>query len=38
MHGRTLWMSDSMTISGVSYTHINVVIVQRLFGVPLGRH
>lgn len=35
LHGLTLWMSDSMTISGVSPTLINAVIVQRLFGIPL---
>ena len=35
LHGFTLWMSDSMTISGVSQTLINVVIIDRLFGVPL---
>lgn len=35
LHGLTLWMSDSMTISGVSYTLIDAVIVQRLFGIPL---
>jgi ribose transport system permease protein len=35
LHGVTLWMSDSMTISGVSMTLINAVIVQRLFGIPL---
>lgn len=35
LHGITLWMSDSMTISGVSPVLINAVIVQRLFGIPL---
>ena len=35
LHGFTLWMSDSMTISGVSQTLIDVVIIDRLFGVPL---
>ncbi|MBM7044728.1 MULTISPECIES: ABC transporter permease [Rhizobium] len=35
IHGVTLWISDSMTISGVSMTLINAVIVQRLFGIPL---
>jgi ribose transport system permease protein len=35
LHGMTLWMSDSMTISGVSPVLINAVIVQRLFGIPL---
>ncbi len=35
LHGLTLWLSDSMTISGISSSLINVVIVDRLFGVPL---
>ncbi|MGI3901500.1 MAG: ABC transporter permease [Janthinobacterium lividum] len=35
LHGFTLWMSDSMTISGVSQSLIDVVIIDRLFGVPL---
>lgn len=35
IHGVTLWISDSMTISGVSMSLINAVIVQRLFGIPL---
>ena len=35
LHGVTLWLSDSMTISGVSPALINAVIVDRLFGVPL---
>ena len=35
LHGLTLWLSDSMTISGVSSSLIDVVIVDRLFGVPL---
>ncbi|MDM9627903.1 ABC transporter permease [Rhizobium sp. S152] len=35
LHGLTLWISDSMTISGVSMTLIDVVIVKRLFGIPL---
>ena len=35
LHGVTLWLSDSMTISGVSSSLINAVIVDRLFGVPL---
>src|SRR5580658_9708568 len=30
-----LWISDSMTISGVSQSLISAVIVQRLFGIPL---
>jgi ribose transport system permease protein len=35
LHGLTLWLSDSMTISGISSSLINLVIVYRLFGVPL---
>ncbi len=35
VHGITLWLSDSMTISGVSNLLIDAVIVQRLFGIPL---
>ncbi|MCB8884124.1 ABC transporter permease [Acidisoma cellulosilytica] len=35
IHGFTLWMSDSMTISGVSPILMNGVIVDRLFGIPL---
>ena len=35
LHGETLWMSDSMTISGVSPKLIDAVIVKRLFGIPL---
>ncbi|MCW6511257.1 ABC transporter permease [Lichenifustis flavocetrariae] len=35
LHGFTLWMSDSMTISGISSSLINAVIVDRLFGIPL---
>jgi ribose transport system permease protein len=35
LHGLTLWMSDSMTISGISPGLINAVIVARLFGIPL---
>src|SRR5580700_3687022 len=35
LHGLTLWMSDSMTISGISPSLMNAVIVDRLFGVPL---
>jgi ribose transport system permease protein len=35
LHGLTLWMSDSMTISGISPDLINAVIVNRLFGIPL---
>jgi ribose transport system permease protein len=35
IHGVTLWISDSMTISGVSMSLINAIIVKRLFGIPL---
>ena len=35
LHGFTLWLSDSMTISGISPSLMNAVIVDRLFGVPL---
>jgi ribose transport system permease protein len=35
LHGVTLWISDSMTISGISPVLINSVIVTRLFGIPL---
>ncbi len=35
LHGFTLWMSDSMTISGISPSLMDAVIVGRLFGIPL---
>lgn len=35
IHGFTLWMSDSMTISGISSILMDAVIVNRLFGIPL---
>jgi len=35
LHGVTLWISDSMTISGIASPLVNWVIVKRLFGVPL---
>lgn len=35
LHGVTLWISDSMTISGISPVLIKSVIVTRLFGIPL---
>ncbi len=35
LHGFTLWMSDSMTISGLSPILINAVIVDRIVGIPL---
>ena len=36
LHGITLWICDSMTISGISENLINLVIVNRFLGVPLG--
>ena len=33
--GVILWISDGNTISGVSDTLVNVVIVERVFGIPL---
>lgn len=36
LHGITLWISDSMTISGISFTLVEAVIVNRFLGVPLG--
>ncbi len=35
LHGLTLYISDSMTISGISDQLMNWVIVDRLFGIPL---
>lgn len=35
LHGLTLWMSDSNTISGIDPILSSVVIVNRLFGIPL---
>ena len=35
LHGVTLWISDSQTISGLSPSLIQYVIVDRLFGIPL---
>ena len=35
LHGITLWMCDSMTISGIDERLIDWVIVKRIFGVPL---
>ena len=34
LHGITLWISSSRTISGVSFGLVNLVIVRRLFGIP----
>jgi ribose transport system permease protein len=36
LHGVTLWICDSMTISGISEKLVNLVIVNRFLGVPLG--
>lgn len=36
LHGVTLWISDSQTISGVSSTLIQYVIVTRVFGIPVA--
>lgn len=35
LNGLTLWISDSMTISGIASPLVQYVIVDRLFGVPL---
>ncbi len=35
-HGLTLWLGDQQTISGVSDTLVDAVIVDRWLGVPLG--
>jgi len=35
LHGVTLWISGSMTISGIANSLMNAVIVWRLFGIPL---
>ena len=35
LHGVTLWISDSMTISGISSGLVKAVIVTRFLGVPL---
>ena len=34
LHGITLWISGSRTISGVSFGLVDLVIVGRLFGIP----
>jgi ribose transport system permease protein len=36
LHGVTLWFSDSQTISGIDFRLVTVVIVTRLFGIPLA--
>merc|ERR1711969_497544 len=32
----TLWISNSRTVSGVSMDLVEIVVIQRLFGVPLA--
>ncbi|QGN58869.1 ABC transporter permease [Nostocoides sp. HKS02] len=36
LSGLVLWMSDSQTVSGVSNSLVNLVVVQKLFGIPLA--
>lgn len=36
LHGITLWMSDSQTISGVTRSLMQYVIIERFFGIPLS--
>ncbi|MEQ8296319.1 MAG: ABC transporter permease [Nitratireductor sp.] len=36
LHGITLWMSDSQTISGVSRMLMQYVIIHRIFGIPIS--
>jgi ribose transport system permease protein len=36
LHGVTLWMSDSQTISGVSRVLMQYVIIYRIFGIPIS--
>lgn len=36
LHGITLWISDSQTISGVSRTLMQFVIIHRIFGIPVS--
>jgi ribose transport system permease protein len=36
LHGITLWMSDSQTISGVARVLLQYVIIQRVFGIPVS--
>ena len=36
LHGITLWISNSQTISGVSFALMNWVIIQRIFGIPIA--
>lgn len=34
LNGLTLWISSSNTISGISMNLVQVVVIQRLFGIP----
>lgn len=36
LNGMTLWISNSRTVSGVSMDLVEIVVIQRLFGVPLA--
>lgn len=36
LHGITLWISNSNTISGIDFALTNAVIVTRLFGIPMA--
>jgi ribose transport system permease protein len=36
VHGVTLWISDSITISGISIDLVRWVMIQRLLGIPLA--
>ncbi|RYF35517.1 MAG: ABC transporter permease [Comamonadaceae bacterium] len=36
LHGITLWISDSMTISGIDDRLVNAVIATRFLGIPLA--
>jgi ribose transport system permease protein len=36
LHGITLWMSDSQTISGVARVLLQYVIIQRVVGIPVS--
>ncbi|MDB5529552.1 MAG: transporter permease [Devosia sp.] len=36
IHGITLWISNSNTISGIDFSIAQAVIVTRLFGIPLA--
>lgn len=36
LQGLTLWISQSTTVSGLDSALVNVIIVQRLFGIPMA--